>query len=479
MTALRLLVLLSLATFAGEAGIMFVLDRVTIADPIVRNLLDATALTVLLFPLLYFFMFRAMLKRNQALGAARRDLQAVQRDLEARIRDRTAEVAAANHALERSVAELRTRRHELALLGETANLFQASRSLAEARKVAEAQLPRLFPDHSGALFLVNASHNLMERAAAWGEIGDLGGAHPPEACWAVRLGKPHEAHVRFGDLGCDHLRASPAPWQACLPLTAQGETLGALTLVDRRAAADGRCHGGGPPPEWMDFAVAVTEALGLAFANLRLRETLQHQALRDPLTGLFNRRYLIDTLDRELQRGAARGQSVSVAMLDVDRFKAFNDTFGHAAGDAVLSQIGGFLLRSAAVEDVVARYGGEEFTIVLPDTPIELALVRMESLRLAIESLNITHPGGPAVRMTVSAGIATFPQHGSAIGDVIDLADRALYAAKRAGRNRVAVAPPTAGLERVLEVAAPNRGAPDQGTPVYAAPVAEVEARAG
>ena len=465
MTALRLLALLSLAVFTGEAAIMFVLDRLTIPDPVVRNLLDATALTVLVFPLLYVFMVRPLLQRNRALGAAKLALQAAQQDLEARIRDRTAEVATTNHALKQSVAELRVRQHERALLGETANLFQASRSIAEARQVAEAQLPRLFPDHSGALYLMNASHNLMERTAAWGETADVGPTHAPDACWAVRLGRPHEAHVGLGDLACDHLRAAAAPWQACLPLTAQGETLGALTLLDRRAAGDGRCHGGGPAPEWMDFAVAVTEALGLAFANLRLRETLQHQALRDPLTGLFNRRYLIDTLDRELQRAASRHQSVSVVMLDVDRFKQFNDTFGHAAGDTVLAQIGTFLRQSAGIEDVVARYGGEEFTIVLPDTPIELALVRMESLRVAIEGLRITQPGGPAAHMTMSIGVATFPQHGLSVTDLFGVADRALYTAKRAGRNRVTVAPLTAGLAQVLEAVDAPTGAAEAHEP--------------
>src|SRR5690606_3673426 len=140
----------------------------------------------------------------------------------------------------------------------------------------------------------------------------------------------------------------------CLPMIAQGEMLGVLTLSSGTAVTS----------ENREIAIAACEQISLAMANLKLQETLRSQSLRDPLTGLFNRRYLEASFEREIQRAERRQQPLSLLMIDIDHFKRFNDTFGHDAGDALLAQFGSLLGRVVRSDDVICRYGGEEFTIL-------------------------------------------------------------------------------------------------------------------
>ncbi|MDP2324095.1 MAG: sensor domain-containing diguanylate cyclase [Gammaproteobacteria bacterium] len=242
-------------------------------------------------------------------------------------------------------------------------------------------------------------------------------------------------------------------WYVCLPLIAGGEALGSLWLAAPGTPDETAENGGEIDGDRMDFYVAVAETLSFAIANLRLRETLRYQALRDPLTGLFNRRYLHDVVDHELQRAASRNQELSVVMFDIDHFKRLNDAFGHAAGDTVLARLGALLREWVRADDIAVRYGGEEFTIVLPDTSSELAVARAESLRQAIASLSVEHDGQPLVQVTISAGIATFPVHGIDREALIQSADQALYASKRAGRNRVSLAPLPVAEQSQISVA--------------------------
>ncbi|QEL65239.1 hypothetical protein OTERR_17630 [Oryzomicrobium terrae] len=178
-----------------------------------------------------------------------------------------------------------------------------------------------------------------------------------------------------------------------------------------------------------------------------LQATLQEQAVRDGLTGLFNRRYLDETLEREIVRANRDASPVSVIMLDMDHFKNLNDRFGHKAGDAVLQKLGEILRDVCRASDVACRYGGEEFALILPGATLPTALERAESIRRAVEALTLS-PGGnlPAgaeqLRCTVSLGVASFPEHGTDGESLIQQADRALYAAKGSGRNRAVGAPP-------------------------------------
>jgi diguanylate cyclase (GGDEF)-like protein len=188
------------------------------------------------------------------------------------------------------------------------------------------------------------------------------------------------------------------------------------------------------------LAVTVAEQFALALANVRLRETLRGQSIRDPLTGLFNRRYMEETLDRELSRAQRERRPLSLLLLDIDRFKHFNDTFGHEAGDTVLASLGAMLRAMSRVGDVACRYGGEEFVLILPEASLPDARRRAEEIQDAIRGLRVTHGGRPLEGVRCSMGVAAFPEHGDSGGALLRAADAALYRAKREGRDQVVLA---------------------------------------
>jgi diguanylate cyclase (GGDEF)-like protein len=236
----------------------------------------------------------------------------------------------------------------------------------------------------------------------------------------------------------------------CIPLTAQGATLGVFHLLAQapdtqpdfeahRTLArrgQGRTVDGRLTESARNLGLWVAELLALSLANFRLRETLRAQSTRDPLTGLFNRRYMEDSLERELYRAAREQGSLGVIMADLDHFKALNDRSGHVAGDAVLRSVADLLHDNVRAEDIVCRYGGEEFTILLPNAGLEEARIRAEALRIAAAGLSIADGHG----LTISLGVAAYPDHGNTATDLISAADVALYEAKSLGRDRVVAA---------------------------------------
>lgn len=173
-----------------------------------------------------------------------------------------------------------------------------------------------------------------------------------------------------------------------------------------------------------------------AAEHRKLQEQLSELAVRDPLTGLFNRRYMEETLERELARSARDGKPLSLIIMDIDHFKQLNDSHGHQAGDQVLRELATLLSTLMRKADVTCRYGGEEFVAILPGAPVAVATHRAETLRRAFENVSVEY-GGETIRSTLSAGIAEFPQHGTNGKELLFQADCALYLAKRSGRNRV------------------------------------------
>jgi diguanylate cyclase (GGDEF)-like protein len=186
--------------------------------------------------------------------------------------------------------------------------------------------------------------------------------------------------------------------------------------------------------------VTVGDHISLALANIRLRETLHHQVVHDVLTGLFNRRYLEETLEREIFRGRRKGASLGLIMLDLDHFKRFNDTYGHEAGDNLLRTLGKFLGKRVRREDVACRYGGEEFVLILAEASQEIVYQRAEEIRREFPKVPVWYRGQVLESVTVSLGVAMFPEHGATGRDVLRAADDAMYRAKAQGRNRVLVA---------------------------------------
>jgi len=316
-------------------------------------------------------------------------------------------------------------------LSTLAELLQNCRDLDEAINVIERALPPLLPDVSGALALINASRNIVEARMHWGVRGsDLGGAiFAPDDCWALRRSQPHPGDDDHTAPVCPHLAQAgvTADHTLCLPLNSQGQVLGVLSLCAPAVIA----------PDTRRLAVTAADQLALALANLQLQASLRTQSIRDPLTNLFNRRYLEASLPRELLRAERRKGGLSVLMFDLDHFKRYNDTQGHDAGDALLGAFGALLAQSSRGEDMPCRFGGEEFTLVLTDADHAKARERADAIRKATAELVVHYRAGTLPPATVSIGVASYPEHGATPEALLRTADQALYRAKQLGRNVV------------------------------------------
>ncbi len=336
-------------------------------------------------------------------------------------------------------AGLAERVSELDLLNNMGELLQACLTLGEAYGVTRSLIGRLFPTESGTVFALSASKTLLEPKATWGP-SSADGVFPPDKCWALRKGQPHLVEDTGSGVLCEHLPSPAPPAYLCTPLVAQGKALGILYVSAEPGSGTG-ARGLTQAKQHLAEAVAAQLALGLA--NIELRDLLRSQSIRDPLTGLFNRRYMEETLEREVHRARRNKRSMAILMLDLDRFKQQNDTFGHDAGDAVLREVCLLVQGSLRREDIACRYGGEELVLVLPDASLDDAARRADGLRDAVKRLVVSHKGQTIGPVSVSIGVAAFPDHGADGDGVLRAADAALYRAKREGRDRVTVA--TAG----------------------------------
>ncbi|MCC5083841.1 diguanylate cyclase [Xanthomonas campestris] len=339
--------------------------------------------------------------------------------------------ARANQELGESIGALQRSAADLNLLSRYTGLLQSCVSAEEALDVTSRTLAHLLPGIAGSVYLLRASQDRAEVISHWGTPLVHSASHLlPEECWALRRGQPHLIEDLARDAPCAHIDlpdASVAITTACLPMSAQGTQLGFLFLS---------APGPAPMPR-LEIAEAAAEQLSLALSNLRLRESLRRQSIRDALTGLYNRRYLEEALSHELARCARRDLPLSVLMLDVDHFKQFNDGQGHAGGDLLLAAVGELLLTRLRAEDVACRYGGEEFTVILPETDGEEAMRVAEQIRGHIAALAVSDGQRALPRVTASIGVASFPADGELGSALIQKADTALYVAKRQGRNRV------------------------------------------
>lgn len=339
---------------------------------------------------------------------------------------------AMEEALARSNAELRRANQDSDRLRAMNDHLLVCRNAEEINAVLLHFAPKLFGDSHGAIFIINESRSLMEAVVQWGDCEIENTAFVREDCWALRQGKEHRVTLQEG-VACAHLSDIPRHDYMCIPLIAHGDVLGSLYLS---------CQSG--DEDFIEsryrFARTATENLSLALSSFKLREALRYQSARDPLTKLFNRRYMMESLEREIARARRRGQSIAVVMIDIDHFKQFNDTHGHLAGYAALKAVGKTLMRNLRTEDIACRYGGEEFLLVLTDIDEKNALRRVEELRQAIAGLNIEFQNRSLGLFTMSAGIALYPAHGEDTDTLLERADQALYKAKHEGRDRVCLA---------------------------------------
>jgi len=355
-------------------------------------------------------------------------------DISAR-KEKELALRSAHERLSHVLAEAEHRADDAAKLAELLDILQACQTVDEACMTAKSILPEILSARSGALCLTSSSRDLVEEVLTWGEESASETTFRPAECWALRRGKAQSVNPSGSALRCAHVHEIPGGGYICVPLAAQGETLGVLYLEadpSEPGAKPGAAIG-----SLMSQAVAAGERISLALANLHLREVLRNQSVRDPLTGLFNRRYMEETLTRELKRAGRAKEPVSFLMLDVDHFKRFNDTFGHLAGDTLLRSLGKFLVENTRGHDVVCRYGGEEFAVIMVGASLENAMKRAEALRQGVKKLTIEHSGEILGVVTISVGVSAFPQR-SEPELLLQSADQALYRAKAEGRDRVA-----------------------------------------
>ncbi len=282
--------------------------------------------------------------------------------------------------------------------------------------------------------LLNDAGNVAEVVGSWNDCELPVFAFDPSACWALRTGQPHIVLQGDTSAPCAHA-ASVTHSYLCVPILAQGQTIGALHVQ----ATDEAQH---LEDAEISFKATFAGQLGLSIANIRLRDALRSQSIRDVLTGLYNRRYLEEALEREIRRAVRATQPLGILMLDLDHFKRCNDTYGHDAGDTVLRETAGLLTRCIRAEDVVCRYGGEEFVIILPTADLNAACMRAERIRSRLRELAVVHNGQSLGMITVSVGVAALPEHGTSTQELLSAADAALYQAKREGRDRVIAATP-------------------------------------
>jgi diguanylate cyclase (GGDEF)-like protein len=353
-------------------------------------------------------------------------------NLEVSVADRTTQLNAANSELRTQAAELSKRNEEITLFSTMNDFLQTSTTEGEAYSVIAETVTRLFPENSGAVFVLNNSHDMLEAAAVWGKVPPANLIFPPHECWAHRRGQLHMGVGR--DRQCPHV-TEDGNTHVCLPLHAQGETLGILYLIDRPPGSDGsederttaNCK----------LARILANNVGLGIANLKLRESMRNLSIRDPLTGLFNRRYMQEALIQEQHRSRRNKVELAVIMIDIDYFKKYNDKFGHDGGDAVLRALGTFLRSHVRKSDIVCRYGGEEFAVILSPSTADGATLRAEKIREEAQLMKVHHANRDLGAITLSLGVAMFPEQGNDAESIVKAADVALYRAKRSGRNRV------------------------------------------
>ncbi len=311
------------------------------------------------------------------------------------------------------------------------DMLQSADGHDDATAVLMATSQQLLPEFGAALYIFNNSRDRLDLAGSWNMPDDH---HPaetlaPSNCWTLKRGKVQINNPAETGLCCAHHCGSVATLE--MPMLARGSVHGLLVF-----ATPGDEHATARLTQTYRLGQAMADSMSLALSNISLREKLRTQSLRDPLTGLYNRRYMEDALERFLSLAERNGTPTAVLMLDLDNFKQLNDEHGHAKGDAVLRDVATQLVAGLRPSDVVCRYGGEELMVILPDCPIEDARLKAESLRLRIEGLSEVHDAN----ISVSIGIAGIPETSTSQADLVAMADNALYLAKRAGRNCVQLA---------------------------------------
>ncbi len=390
-----------------------------------------------------------------------KQMENTKQSLEKRVKERTKELQSeigdrrkaeqalqdANMKLQMSVEQLEQRNAELKLLNELYDSLQTCNSEREIFAVCAQFAKRIFPEFEGIFFVYRAGRKVLEPAVVWGESITDFDVIEPDDCWAIRQGKRYIVEKRNAGLICPHMENGDKLFQPylCVPLVTHDEIIGLLNLRCPLSFVEA---GLGLDVIGQHRDLEVTQQLALNFAgriamtlvNLGLREKLRQQSIRDPLTSLFNRRFMEETLDKEISRATRSGQPLGIIMMDIDYLKRFNDTYGHDAGDMMLRALGNFLQQNIRKGDVACRFGGDEFVLIMPGASAMIAKGRSELLVRDVQTIKLTYSDKGLGSISASFGVAVFPSHGNSAATLIKAADTALLLAKKKGRSQVVMA---------------------------------------
>jgi diguanylate cyclase (GGDEF)-like protein len=337
----------------------------------------------------------------------------------------------------RAIALAETTVQRLRLLQQTTSVLQGCGSLYKAQPILPEFLQRLFPGSSGQVLIYkrrdqDKNQKTFELVTCWGSL--------PDACNIEWFNHPLPTAMEqlMSVYGPSKDTLLEYNGHLCSPMQVNRRLFGLLVLTSDIWQGNGT----NIPPSEKQFIQEVTQHLAITLHTLHRIDVLQQESLQDPLTGLYNRRHMMSVLDTMLRRANYGNDPLSIIMLDIDYFKRLNDSFGHPAGDQVLRDLGIFLKGFIRPTDVACRYGGEEFALILMNADKQIAMQRAERIRHGIAYITMKYQGRSLGRITVSQGIATFPEDGRTIAAIIQAADEALYQAKANGRNRSEVAPP-------------------------------------
>jgi diguanylate cyclase (GGDEF)-like protein len=328
--------------------------------------------------------------------------------------------------LQESIVITRTR--EITLLQTMTTLLHNTEKMDDAAHILSNIIPKLLPSLSGKIFFLN-DDDVMQELTLWGDCLSCELKCRSTSCWHNKFNKAgliqsnNVQHVNKDCSQSDHM--------ICINLCTSNELVGGLQFVSKGVVID---------EELRHTALILSGQISGALANIRLKIRLRNQAARDPLTNLYNRRFMLESFEQALNRAERHECKLAVLMIDLDLFKQFNDNFGHEAGDMVLQEVAKQFKENLRLEDIASRYGGEEFCIVCPDTGLREAFALAEKLRCCISKRVLTFKSLELEPVTMSIGIAIFPNHAVTSTELMAQADKALYVAKRKGRNCTVVA---------------------------------------
>ena len=338
--------------------------------------------------------------------------------------------AAVEASLHTAFKQMKEISYENDILSKMSDYFQSCKSPEEAFEIISVNIQHLLPNTYGTIAIFNNSRNIIETKLFWGKKSGSLNEYQSDDCWALRRGRIHHVHEKNSvEPICSHVTGNHHGAYLCIPMQAHGDIIGTFFIGSETEEAldDHKCQ----------IAQTASEQVSLALANLKLQEKLRQQSIRDPMTNLYNRRYMEETMEREVNRAAADNLPLHILMLDIDHFKRFNDTFGHDAGDLLIKEFARMIQKKTSKDIIACRYGGEEFLVMMLGHLLEEATEWAVELGNAVRVMRVESNGQPLSQITISMGLSSFPDHGQSPAQLMHNADVALYKAKKGGRDQL------------------------------------------